>query len=64
VLGVELHGDAFSFGIAVAPPTPATRSADDFRDIRHVVFGPEEPRTLADFRRSVAQEAFAGDAQP
>jgi hypothetical protein len=27
-------------------------------------FGAKETRTLADFRRSGAQEAFAGDAQP
>ena len=27
-------------------------------------FGPLENRTLADFRRSGTQEAFAGDAQP
>jgi hypothetical protein len=48
----------------VAPPYSSDTLGDDFRDIRHMVFGPEETRTLADFRRSGAQEAFAGDAQP
>jgi hypothetical protein len=37
---------------------------DDFRDIRRMELGPEESRTLADFRRSGTQEAFAGDAMP
>jgi hypothetical protein len=36
---------------------------DDFRDIRRAVFGEGETRTIADFRRSGAQEAFAGDAK-
>ena len=34
------------------------------RKRRHAEFGPTENRTLADFRRSGAQEAFAGDAKP
>lgn len=35
---------------------------DDFRDIRLLVFGEAERRTLADFRRSGASEATAGGA--
>jgi hypothetical protein len=35
---------------------------DDFRDVRVLVFGPEETRTLADFRRSGAIEAMRGGA--
>jgi hypothetical protein len=52
------------FGIAAAPPTSSDTLGDEFHDVRHMVFGPEETRTLADFRRSGAQEAFAGDALP
>ena len=64
MLGVELHGDAFLFRNRSGAPYSSDTLGDDFRDIRHMVFGPEENRTLADFRRSGAQEAFAGDAQP
>jgi hypothetical protein len=35
---------------------------DDFRDIRGLVFGDGETRTLADFRRSGTVEAIRGDA--
>ena len=35
---------------------------DDFRAVRAQVFGAAELRTLADFRRSGAVEAMAGDA--
>jgi hypothetical protein len=35
---------------------------DDFRDIRALVFGDKERRTLADFRRSGAVEAIRGGA--
>jgi hypothetical protein len=35
---------------------------DDFRDVRALAFGPEEKRTLADFRRSGTIEAIAGGA--
>lgn len=36
----------------------------DFADVRALVFGPDEKRQLADFRRSGSVEAFAGDAPP
>ena len=37
---------------------------DDFRAVRAMVFGDEERRQLADFRRSGAVEAVSGDAPP
>lgn len=37
---------------------------DDFRDVRTIVFGPQETRQLADFRRSGSVEALAGNVQP
>ena len=37
---------------------------DDFRAVRLDLYGPNEKRTLADFRRSGSMEAFAGQAQP
>jgi len=37
---------------------------DDFRDVRLDLYGPEEDRTMADFRRSGANEAIAGRATP
>jgi hypothetical protein len=64
VLGVELHGDAPIFRNRSGAPYSSDTLGDDFRDIRHMVFGPQESRTLADFRRSGTQEAFAGDAKP
>jgi hypothetical protein len=64
VLGVELHGDAPIFRNRSGAPYSTDTLGDDFRDIRHLEFGPEENRTLADFRRSGTQEAFAGDATP
>ena len=36
---------------------------DDFRDVRALVFGLEERRTLADFRRSGTVEAIRGGAE-
>jgi hypothetical protein len=59
-----VHGDAFLFRNRSGAPYSSDTLGDNFRDVRHMVFGPEETRTLADFRRSGAQEAFAGDAQP
>jgi hypothetical protein len=64
VLGVELHGDAPIFRNRSGAPYSSDTLGDDFRDIRHLAFGPAESRTLADFRRSGTQEAFAGDAKP
>ena len=55
------------------PTSSATRSGapyskdtlgDDFRDIRIAAFGERDKRTLADFRRSGAHEAIAGEATP
>lgn len=64
VLGVELHGDAPIFRNRSGAPYSSDTLGDDFRDVRHLEFGPDESRTLADFRRSGTQEAFAGDAKP
>jgi hypothetical protein len=64
ILGVELHGDAPIFRNRSGAPYSSDTLGDDFRDIRHMEFGPEESRPLADFRRSGTQEAFAGDAKP
>ncbi len=64
VLGVELHGDAFIFRNRSGTPYSSDTLGDDFRDIRHAEFGAGETRTIADFRRSGAQEAFAGGAKP
>ena len=62
-----------SLGADVAPNAPIFRNrsgaayskdtlGDDFRDMRALVFGPDEKRTLADFRRSGTIEAIAGEA--
>ena len=37
---------------------------DDFRDVRAMVFGRQETRQLADFRRSGTLEALAGQVDP
>ena len=37
---------------------------DDFRDVRANLFGPDERRQLADFRRSGAAEDLAGNLPP
>lgn len=37
---------------------------DDFRAVRRALFGADELRQLADFRRSGSTEALAGDAEP
>lgn len=60
-------------GAEVAPTAPIFRNrsgnpyskdtlGDDFRDIRAIVFGEGEKRTLADFRRSGTVEAIRGGA--
>ena len=57
----HLNGvDNNPFGSKRLGPPPL---GGDFRDIRRAVFGEGETRTIADFRRSGAQEAFAGDAK-
>jgi hypothetical protein len=61
-LGVDLHGEAFIFRNRSGAPYTSDTLGNDFRDIRHTEFGGYESRTLADFRRSGAAEAIAGDA--
>ena len=62
-----------SLGAEIAPTAPIFRNrsgtpysknalGDDFRVMRIRVFGPEETRTLADFRRSGTIEAKRGGA--
>jgi hypothetical protein len=73
-LGFELLGDAPIFrtrghGAGDGRPwQPRPYSSDllskDFRAIRALEFGEADNRTLADFRRSGAVEAIAGDATP
>ena len=62
-LGVELHGDAYIFRNRSGAPYSSDTLGDDFRDVRHLLFGDRENRTLADFRRSGAVEAIAGGAK-
>lgn len=61
-------------GVDIAPTAPIFRNrsgrayskdtlGDDFRDVRALVFGPDERRTLADFRRSGTVEAIRGGAE-
>jgi hypothetical protein len=61
-LGIELHGEAPIFRNRSGVPYSSDTLGDDFRDIRHALFGDGEQRTLADFRRSGAVEAIAGGA--
>jgi integrase len=63
-LGVELHGEAYLFRNRSGAPYSSDTLGDDFRDVRRALFGDGENRTLADFRRSGAVEAIAGEAQP
>jgi hypothetical protein len=62
-----------SLGAAIAPTAQIFRNrsgapyskdtlGDDFRDVRALVFGEGERRTIADFRRSGAVEAIRGGA--
>jgi hypothetical protein len=62
-LGVELHGEAYIFRNRSGAPYSSDTLGDDFRDVRRLVFGEREQRTLADFRRSGAVEAIAGGAR-
>jgi integrase len=61
-LGAELHGEAYIFRNRSGAPYSSDTLGDDFRDVRRLVFGDRERRTLADFRRSGAVEAIAGGA--
>jgi integrase len=73
-LNLELVGDAPIFRTRGhsegdgKPWTPRPYTSDilskDFRAIRSLEFGDKEKRTLADFRRSGAVEAIAGEATP
>jgi hypothetical protein len=63
-LGTELHGDAFVFHNRSGAPYSSDTLGDDFRAVRIAVFGEHDKRTLADFRRSGAHEAIAGEATP
>jgi hypothetical protein len=68
-----LAGYLAQLGAEVAPSAPIFRNrsgkpyskdtlGDDFRDVRALVFGPAERRTIADMRRSGAVEARGGGA--
>jgi integrase len=61
-LGAELHGEAYIFRNRSGAPYSSDTLGDDFRNIRRLIFGDGEQRTLADFRRSGAVEAIAGGA--
>ncbi len=62
LLGFELHGDAPIFRNRSCISYSKDTLGDDFRVVRVAVFGIQERRTLADFRRSGALEAIAGGA--
>jgi integrase len=59
---IELHGEAYIFRNRSGAPYSKDTLGDDFRAVRAAEFGDRERRTLADFRRSGAVEAIAGDA--
>ena len=63
-LGIELHADSYIFRTRSGTPYSKDTLGDDFRAVRSALFGEREKRTLADFRRSGAHEAIAGDATP
>jgi integrase len=63
-LGIELHGEAYIFRNRSGAPYSKDTLGDDFRAVRIAAFGEHDKRTLADFRRSGAQEAIAGEATP
>jgi hypothetical protein len=63
-LGVTLAPDAFMFRNRSGAPYSKDTLGDDFRDVRLDLYGPDEKRTMADFRRSGSMEAVAGKAQP
>ena len=61
-LGVELHADAPIFRNRSGGPYSKDTLGDDFREVRAAEFGPNERRTIMDFRRSGTMEGFAGGA--
>src|SRR5262249_36304936 len=63
-LGITLAPDAFMFRNRSGAPYSKDTLGDDFRAVRFDLSGPDEPRTLADFRRSGSVEAVAGRADP
>src|SRR5262245_5053918 len=60
-LGIKPHPEAYLFRNRSGAPYSKGTLGDDFRDVRAVAF-PGDMRQLADFRRSGANEAIAGDA--
>jgi hypothetical protein len=62
--GSNLHGEAYIFRNRSGTPYSKDTHGDDFRAVRIAAFGERDKRTLADFRRSGAQEAIAGEATP
>jgi hypothetical protein len=63
-LNIELHGEAYIFRNRSGAPYSKDTLGNDFRAVRIATFGERDKRTLADFRRSGAQEAIAGEATP
>jgi hypothetical protein len=63
-LGAQPAGTAPIFRNRSGRPYSKDTLGDDFRAVRTVVFGPDETRQLADFRRSGATEALAGNVPP
>jgi hypothetical protein len=61
-LGAEVAPNAPLFRNRSGAPYSKDTLGDDFRDIRTLAFGPDERRTLADFRRSGTVEARRGGA--
>jgi hypothetical protein len=61
-LGADLTPSAPIFRNRSGAPYSKDTLGDDFRDVRAMVFGEGERRTLADFRRSGAVEALRGGA--
>lgn len=61
-LGATLTPDAPIFRNRSGRPYSKDTLGDDFRAVRAIVFGEDESRTLADFRRSGAVEALRGGA--
>jgi hypothetical protein len=58
----KLMSDAPIFRNRSGAPYSKDTLGDDFRDIRALVFGSEERRQLADFRRTGSVEALTGGA--
>lgn len=61
-LGADLTPSAPIFRNRSGAPYSKDTLGDDFRDVRAIVFGAGESRTIADFRRSGAIEALRGGA--